>query len=301
MNLSRPILAAFLSSTVAGCALFKSDWAENDRPTNVVGLSKPKQDSSTVSLDVAFISILADKSIKQTDPVEAGLTSTARSTNEELWRWVDETAISPEVRSALRVNGLRVGRVHTLSEFNRALNAIRRVPQDEAAKLLALAAIGSDVVQPARQVPCRFGKRIELPVRQPAVGEVATLVSLGGNTIGRTLQGPQPLFAVTLQPHDASGIRVRMQPEIQFGAMKQTWVGSDGGMRIENRRDSWSFDDLAFEVAAGEGDTIVAGAVMPARGLGEQMFTGQSADGDVDHAIVLIQVGELPNGLSSRH
>ncbi|MGV3484764.1 MAG: hypothetical protein ACO1RT_10130 [Planctomycetaceae bacterium] len=304
-----------LVAAAAGCAAIKSDWTEPAAAAKPASeLAAPKLDASSAALDVAFVSVRLDEAPTSPDPESSIAFQTAsaappsgsldtpsqRSGHEELWRWVDETAISAEVRDALRLNGLRVGRVHTRSEFTRALEAIRRTPQDEATRLLTSAAVGSDVAQASRRIPCRMGKRYELPVRQPASGEVATLVSLGGRTVGRTLSKPQPLFAITVQPSDASSVRVRIQPEIQYGAMRQTWVSSDSALRIDNRRESWTMDELAFELTAAAGDTIVAGAVLPPHGLGQQMFTGTTADGDVDHVVVVIRVADLPDMMAAR-
>ena len=302
MSLTRLLIAVLCASTITGCAMLKSDWnddASADRPP--IRLASPKLDSDSVSLDVAFISILADEEpAKPADSQQSASPKLERNAIDELWHWVDETAIAPEVRAALRLNGLRVGRVHTKSEFTRALNAVRRTPQDNAGRLLESAGVESNASQASRLIPCYLGKRTELPVNRPAPGEVATLVSLDGHTIGRTLASPQPLFAITIQSKDASSVRIRMQPEIQYGEMRQTWVSSDSAMRIDNRRDSWVMDQLAFELGAEQGGTIVAGASLPAYGLGEQMFTGQTADGYVDHVLVVIRVAELPNLMSTR-
>ena len=89
-----------------------------------------------------------------------------------------------------------------------------------------------------------------------------------------------------------------MQPEIQFGEMRQTWVSSDSALRIDSRRESWALEDLAFEMTVDAGATIVAGAVMPPFGLGEQMFTGKTADGDTDHVVVVLRIADLPDVMS---
>jgi len=295
-------IAGLAVSMVIGCAAFKSDWTDDTATTkNPVNLIAPKIDAGSVGLDVSFVSVVVDKQpLADRDlPTDAKTPSVnptvVRSDVDEVWRWIDETAIEPKVRAGLRLNGLRVGRVHTQSEFNRALAAIRRVPQDEAARLLASAAVGSDVFHASRRIPCRIGKRYELPVRQPSAGPVATLVSLGGRTIGKTLDAPQPMFAITMQPSDATSVRIKLQPEIQYGVMKQTWVSNDSALRIDNRRESWMMQELAFEVQAAAGGMLVVGAVLPPFGLGEQMFTGTTADGSVDHVLMLIRVADLPN------
>lgn len=282
-----------------GCTSLRSTF-DDELPATAAkaGLPTPKSDPGTTTLDVAFVSIVRKPAMEPTSslalPVVADTAETSRTSDEELWRWIDETAIAPETRAALRLNGIRVGKVHTMSEFTRALNAIRREPSDEAAKLLDAAAVGSDLSHKSRRIPCRMGRRYELPVRNPAPGDVPLLVSLDGLTIGRTLNSPQPIFALTIQPADAAGVRLRMQPEIQYGEMRQTWVGSDSALRIDNRRESWLLETLAFEMGLAKGSTIVAGATDPVSALGSQMFTGMTADGEVDHVLMVINVTSIP-------
>ncbi len=137
-----------------GCSLIRSDWDDQPAPKNSsLSLTPAKSDRDTVTLDVEFISLQLDATAP--DPCEA------------LWHWVDETIVKPEPRTTLRQNGLRVGRVHTLSEFNRTLTELRRTPQGKHDQLLASAAVGSDVLMESKRYPFQVGRRQELPVRPP--------------------------------------------------------------------------------------------------------------------------------------
>jgi len=306
------VMGTAAAMLAVGCAAIRTDWTD-DVVSEKSGATyaTPPVESGSAGLDIAFVSVIPDKTLNPAtlatsrpsesaeDP--AGKTNTAKADSiEAMWRWVDETAVDPDVRNQLRLNGIRVGRVHTQSEFYRSIGAIRRVPSDPSAKFLASASIGSDVLQTSRREMCRLGKRYELPVRPPGAGQVATLVSIGGRTIGKTLEMPQPMFAMWLQSTDNRGVRIKLQPEIQYGAMKQTWVTSDSALRIDNRRDQWSMPELAFQMDAGPEAILVAGAMTPPHGLGQQMFTGMTADGDVDHVLMLIRVAQLPDILANR-
>ena len=287
------ILFSTLVLTVVGCATFKADWKPPESTSdNAIALAAPKLSNGSVAMEIEFVSI--NLTGLETKISQSKLQS---ATVNDFWHWIDETAVASDVRSELRLNGIRVGRVHTQSEFRRSLDAFRRVPEDAATKLLRDASIGSDVIQPAKKEILRLGKRHELPVRPPSVGSVATLINVGGKTIGKTLDSAQPLFAVNLVSSDASTVNIRLQPEIQFGAMKQTYVTSDSALRIANRRDHWAIPELAFDLSASENDVIVVGAIMPPFGLGQQMFTGSTADGETDHALMVLRVAEMPKVL----
>ncbi len=247
------LIVAMLFSS--GCSLIRSDWEDQPTPSNSsLSLTPAKSDRDTVTLDVEFISLQLDAT--EPDP------------SEPLWHWVDEMIVKPEPRATLRQNGLRIGRVHTLSEFNRTLAQLRRTPQSKHDELLASAAVGSDVLMESKRYPFHVGRRQELPVRPTLTGVVPVLVSAHGQTIGKSLDSPQPLFALTPENVDGASVRLKLLPEIQYGAMRPTWVGSDSALRLESRRERWVLDDLALEVDLAEQGTLVVGAVFPERGLG---------------------------------
>jgi|GEM_PF-2539575 len=217
----------------------------------------------------------------------------AARVHEDIWQRIDETVVAPEVRQALRRNGLRLGKVQGVADFNERLSRIRRNP-GPTASVLEIAEVDSDLSHQARLITCRIGKRYELPVRQPSAGEQAVLVTLGGKTVGKTLSQAQPLFALRATAADVNSIRLSLRPEIQHGAARQTWVGSDAALRIDNRRASWSFEELVAEVPLEKGGILVAGCTYPAFGLGQQMFTGTTAEGDDDQVLMVIRVADLP-------
>lgn len=247
-------------------------------------------------------SLVASEDSEQTEEVadesptpEASVSaaSAAGREQEDIWQWIDETVVVPEVRQALRRNGLRLGRVQGAASFTERLNRIRRNP-GPTSDVLEIAEVESDLSHQARLITCRIGKRYELPVRQPSAGEQAVLVTLGGKTVGQTLSQAQPLFALRATAADVNSIRLLLRPEIQHGAARQTWVGSDAALRIDNRRASWTFEELAAEVPLEKGGILVAGCTYPAFGLGQQMFTGTTADGDDDQVLMVIRVADLP-------
>ncbi len=269
---------------LGGCA----SW-HNETPMlrSAGGLPMAKPGGGAAVLEVTFVPLAPERPITGNDPTESAQTA------EDLWHWVDETAIAPEVRAELRRNGLRLGRVHSESEFLRQLGLQRRA-ENEAERLLSSADVASEVTRRSRRIPCDMGKRYELPVRQPSPGTHATLVSLGGQTVGRSLENPQHLFALSILPSDIGSVRIRLQPEIQHGLMKQTWVSSDSALRIDNRRDSWQLRELALELPLAEGAMLVAGATTPPAGLGSDMFLGTTATGDVDRVVMVLRVASLP-------
>jgi len=284
--------------TMMGCASWHTDADRSRLPR---GLPPPKRHPGGVVLETAFVSIhpstfqiesLAADSDNAAEEASANSPSD-QSPVIDIWNVIDETAVVPEVRQALRRNGLRIGKAQMVGGFAEHLQQVRRTPSPTS-EVLEVADVESDLSHQARQITCRIGKRYELPVRQVATEDQVILMSLGNQAVGQTLSQAQPLFALRAVSADARSVRLSLKPEIQHGAMRQTWVGNDAALRIENRRDSIVIDDLETEVSLDKGSVLVAGCIEPAFGLGSQFFTGKTAEGDRDQVLLIIRVVELP-------
>jgi hypothetical protein len=211
----------------------------------------------------------------------------------DVWKWIDESVIAPESRYALRRNGIRMGKVQSVADFSQQIEKIRVLPT-ESSEVLEVADVQSDLSHSARRVTFRVGKRYELPVRQVAKDPQVVLVAVGDQTLGQTLTHAQPLFAIRVVSADPRTVRLSLVPEIQHGTMRQTWVGNDAALRIENRRDTWVVNELETDLSLEQGDVLVAGCREPAFGLGKHLFTGTTAEGDSDQVLMVIRVVELP-------
>ena len=320
------VVVVVLMGTVGGCATWHSD-ADLSKVTR--GLPPPKKPPGGAVLDIAFVSIRpsavastsastrmpqADRSgvedgdeTPETDSLLEAEPSpeaddsvgplSGPSEPIDIWRLLDETVVVPEVRASLRRNGIRFGKVQNVGDFHQQLQSIRPAPSPTS-EVLEIADVQSDLSHQARRITCRIGKRYELPVRQPATQDQVVLVARGDATVGQTLANAQPLFALRASTADSRSVTLSLRPEIQHGAMRQTWVGSDAALRIENRRDAWVLDDLTTEVTLEKGGILVAGGIDPAFGLGKNMFTGTTAEGDTDQVLMVIRIVELPELLA---
>jgi hypothetical protein len=213
---------------------------------------------------------------------------------QSLWQWTDETVIDPPRRRRLLANGLRAGRVLRGDRVKARLDFLQG-GEDVVDDFLSRAEIATDVSNGTRRIPMRVGQRYELPLRDPIPGSDVTLVRIGDEMHGRTLNEPQFLFAVTLSEIDAPRqVRLRLRPEIQHGSMRQRWVSSDSALRIDTRREAWSLETLDISLDVSEGDTVLVTGTAPAKGLGKQMLSGVGADQSPQQLIVLINVIRVP-------
>ncbi|MFM2000667.1 MAG: hypothetical protein RI963_93 [Planctomycetota bacterium] len=268
----RPILISAILVAASGC----TTWHNDSPPRSpAFSLPTPKREPGAAVLDIAFVSI------------------DTRADIEKLWESIDQTVIPLDVRQGWELNGLRIGRVQKPIDFDQRLAAIRRKSEESHGAMEATDVL-SDLSHEDRRITCRIGKRYELPVRQPATEDQSVLLRIGADTVGRTLSRSQPLFAIRATAADIHSIQLALSPAIQHGELKQTWVGSDAALRLDNRRESWNLDELLAETRLDQGSILVVGSIMPPIGLGRMMFTGVTAEGDEDRVVMVIRVTELP-------
>lgn len=307
-------MVAILVAATVGCANWHKDA---DLAKTVRGFPAPRRHPGDVILDVSFVSIRptrppaalkSDSITADFDAIEVTpeadrnadydtLPSPSDLTDEmviDIWKSIDETVVIPESRSALRRNGIRMGKAQSVADFSRQLEKIRVLPT-ESSEVLEVADVQSDLSHSARRITFRVGKRYELPVRQVSKDAQVMLVALGDQTLGQTLSQAQPLFAMRVSSADARTVRLQLRPEVQHGAMVQTWVGNEAALRIENRREAWILSELETDVSLEKGDVLVAGCRDPAFGLGKHLFTGTTAEGDSDQVLMIVKVVELPD------
>ncbi len=270
---------------VVGCATWKdttpSEIEVDSRNTATLGSRKQ------VLLDVEFVNIATD--IGDLTDVEDVDQSNA------YWQWVDETAVDVTARQRLIANGIRVGAVANEERFRQRL-AAASTEQDVVEEFLSRASVASDVSHGEKRIPMRFGRRYELPLRQPIEGSHVALVRLEGETIGRTLNHAQYFFGITAtRAAGQKQVHLKFRPEVHFGDARQKWISSESAIRIDTQRDSWSIPELDIELKASEGDLLVFAADTPVSGLAKHMLSGQGTHHDPQQVVVLVRVAQVPS------
>lgn len=274
----RLALVAFSVTLLSGCASWKEPSPVSDAFEQ--GRQQTYENKKRVMLEVEFVNVGVD---------EFDLDETA-----SLWQWVDEAAIEASMRRRLIDNGIRVGFLANEERFRARLDDSKS-EGDVVEEFLSKASVASEVSHGELKIPMRFGRRHELPLRQPMEGSHAALVRIEDQTIGRTLQNAQYFFAITAtRGPSPQQVRLRFRPEIQFGDTRQKWVSSDTAIRIDSRRDTWSIPELDLTTTAQEGQTLVIAPTTPISGLARHMLTGAGPDHSEVQVIVLVRVAQVP-------
>ena len=289
-NLGLLAVAALIASLAGGCASWTDRPTEKKNKLNErLALAKLSESNRAIVLDIDFVTVR----LPATNGTQTG-TDSAQTDAESLWQWVDETAIASDTRTRLLENGIRAGKIIRNDRFRRTLDQWR-VNGGAVDAFLTKASVASELTEGGKRIPMRCGRRYELPVKDQVSGQCVSLIRLGGETIGRTLSDPQYLFAITPQMGQTpQQVDLRLRPEIQHGAMKQTFVSSDSAIRIDARRESWSLPELEIQIAGVQDETLVIGTTSPSIGLGQQMLTGHSADRSEEQMVILIKLAHIP-------
>ncbi len=277
----------------AGCATWSTRGDLSDKSPVDVELPKLRESRKAVIVEVEFVPLQ-----------QPGLTPQLASSDSEitvidyrnaLWQWADQTSFDSSVRRQLLSNGVQVGRVTNVEKFDEALKEHQSEDLDAPEEFFREAAVASELGASNRRYRMRFGRRYELPLRDPIKGEVAGLLRSGDQTIGQTLVNPTFLFAVT--PNRTSSVekvRLEIRPEVQHGIHRQTFVSSDSALRIDSKRDVWKLSEMNVDLEGSVGDTFIFGCTETTAGLGKQMFTGQDAAGRDQQLLLVLRIKNIP-------
>ena len=268
-------------SMLCGCARWKEPISSDPAFNDTAALRPARESSHRLLVEIEFVNVMVDA----TDPEYSA----------ELWQWVDETVIDARVRQQLLANGIRTGFVSSEERFRAQLSSEDQ-ETDVVDEFLAEASVASEISHGTKRLPMRFGKRVELALRQPIEGSHVAMLRHDGETIGRTLQNAQYMLAMTVtQAGTANQVQLNLRPEIQHGDTRQKWVSSGSAIRIDSRRETWSMPELDLSLLASEGDLIVFAPTQPLRGLAKHMLAGSGSNQEREQLVVLIRVLQVPS------
>jgi hypothetical protein len=216
-----------------------------------------------------------------------------------MWRSIDETVFDARVRQAWLANGLRIGLLTTFDNSEISTNAA--AVADPINELFAGAAVLGGQADGREIIPLRPSRRHELPLAPARDGTQTVLLQGTSGLLGRDLETPQLLLAITAEHGPRSGqTSLKIRPEIQHGAMRQKFVSSDTAVRIQAGRDRWELSELNITWETHPGATLVIAPVMqpsenePTFGLGRQMLRDTDHLADDQHIVAFLQIEKKP-------
>ena len=245
-------LAALGLATLVGCSLIHPQGAEGPAKGLLGGKKGEPGDQVIAPKRCALQVAILARPLK-----DAAL-------NDDLWGGADEQVVPADVRRALEANGLRVG-VATGS----LPAAVRKV----------LDAPPPNKVEPKVIVlPDGNGTLIDLKAATP---QVTLLLNRNGAAAGKDYQDATGSFRLTATGDGASGVSVRVVPEVRHGPVRRQYDGAPNAGSFEPQQfvvkdgqAEETFRDLAATLALKPNQVAVVGSLPDRRrSVGDFLLT----------------------------
>jgi hypothetical protein len=240
---------------VAGCTLNRAELRKETVLTRIGGPGGQLIEPKRCALEVAILSRpLRDEAI-----------------NEAVWGAADEQAIAPAARHALGINGVRIGRI--TGDLPAAIEALMTAPPPHKVEPMQIILPDGDHT---------------LVSLSDAVPRATLLLNRDGAASGKDYTDASGWLRVTAEQEGATGVRLRIAPEIHHGPMQSAFgaLPSGGTMAPQQfmRRDGQQEDtlrDLSATLSLQPGEVGVIGCRAEAsRSLGAFLFTRAEANSD---------------------
>lgn len=208
----------------------------------------------------------------------------------ELWSQIDEQSLKPALRIAMDKNGFRAGKAS--GKIPAILDAwlrltVKRLGEDP----MEQAGFAADVSSYSQLWRCRANVRKELSVRN--FPETSLFVSyLDACPEGKPYAAPQFLFSIHATPHGDATATLRLTPEMQHGELLKKATGRESVVRLDSRRESVVWDQLAVELRIQQGDYLVLGPTSESRALGEHFFHTKTRNGEIQPVLLLVRLSD---------
>jgi hypothetical protein len=244
------LLPAILALTLGGCT---NPAVEGKSPLSAVQMSP-----DSCVLEVCFVRFPFG------DP----------EANQQLWQEVDEQQFPAELRRRLSRNGFRLGLLD--GQIPAALARLLEM-KDEArptggTSQIDLAALDSEPPV-KRHLEIRAGQP-KMIVTSGVYEQLPVLISESGELGGETYSQAQAVLVVKTFPQGDGRVRVELLPELQYGEVRQRWVGQDAMWRLEAGRQRRVFEDMAFSATLSPGCMLLLSSLPDRPGsLGHHFFS----------------------------
>ncbi|MDO4575958.1 MAG: hypothetical protein Q4D98_12175 [Planctomycetia bacterium] len=202
--------------------------------------------------------------------------------NQNLWKEVDEQVLSPELRSNLAANGLRMGIIG--NQIPVTLARLMKLRDDENPTNNGIMTIKlEDMAQTPtlmrKTISARNHQRNEI-LTSEIIPYATVLFNEDGIPGGETFANAQGVLAVKTRTCGNGSVHVEIIPELQYGQARQQFSYDSGGaVTMAQARPKKSFGSLRSEFTITPGQFIVLANLKDKQGnLGEFMLTDNESD-----------------------
>jgi hypothetical protein len=201
---------------------------------------------------------------------------------DELWTFVDESAVGDALVRRLNANGIRAGVV--TGQLPEHLRARFAAPATSTAETDP-----ADATVSRRLLQLLPGRKSEI-VTASAVEELVMLEHVDDAVRGATYRGATALLAVEVEPAADGRTRITAVPELKHGPMEKSWVGEDGSFRMETGQRRMRMEPLGIDITLPrQGMLVIGSAGADAATVGDGLLRERGRDGRETMRLVAIR------------
>ena len=273
MSRSPRLIAWFLPLGLAVCLSCSPLRTKGKSP-----LSPARMSPDAMVLDVFFVPVKFD------DP----------EANVVLWQELDEQHFPPEVRRELGQRGFRVGLTggQVPVVLSRLLDLKGKAAPGAKGTATCLETVDSESGVLRRHMPLRTGRRGEIHASRTYEKVPVLATDASGHLGGRDYPQAVGVLAVKAYPESDGRVRLDVVPELQYGNVKQHWVGDRGMLRLEAGKDRLPFDELAFSAKLTPGHMLVIGSLPNRIGSLGHYFLTQDSSGKLQQRLLVLRLSQ---------
>ena len=257
-RMSHRLWSSLITSGLLLAAVGCASWSGTS--SDPTPLPSPKMATDCIILEVTFVRL----------PIEL-------ETSDEFWQQVDEQHLATDIRRGMGDNGLRTGLVGTqLPECLR--DWLDRNPTMLDLVSSELTSEESQMFSRQQRLQMRDGRSKRIPATAGKAEEAVVLLRDGDLVRAMRFERPRGFFVIGSTPLGDGRVQLELTPAVEFGQVRQRWVGGQGSFMLDTDRPQQLFESLRFATVLSPGQTLLVSATPEARGVGGHFFAAEAGE-----------------------
>lgn len=265
-----PLLLVGLSACqLCGCHLLETPKWTLREAVDESPLAIPRLADDSVVVEVSFIRVPAkdQQQLKQ------------------VWNDVDETDIAASLRTKLKENGIRCGKLPSAipSSFETLLSGDKNITDSTA----QAGSLNLNMGLRNRRLQCTAGSENFVVLSDAVIDNLVVIHSEEQYTSAEKFQQAQCQFEFRTYPQADGSVRLELVPQIHHGVAKSQFKGHDGAWLLKTQRDVEEYTDLLIDTRLLPGESLLLSCDELAHGLGGHFFSKNDDQTEIQHMLRL--------------
>jgi len=255
-NLRIPLLLVGLfACQLCGCHLLETPKWTLHEAVDESPLATPRLADDSVVIEVSFIRVPAED----------------QQQLHQVWNDVDETNIAASLRTKLKENGIRCGKLPSAipASFEALLSGDKNITDPTA----QAGSLNLNLGLRNRRLQCTAGSENFVVLSDSVIDDLVVIYSEDQYTSAEKFQQAQCQFEFRTYPQVDGSVRLELVPQIHHGAAKSQFKGHDGAWLLKTQRDVEEYTDLLIDTSLLPGESLLLSCDELDHGLGGHFFS----------------------------